>query len=379
MGVGDGGRAWGPLLGETEEVNDLARQLRTWLDDAGLTLDQLAARLTPDHFDGRRPPARSAISARLAGRHLDLFFAEAVVDVCSDRHDIAAPRLDHVRRLWRFAAQAETPSAPPGSSPLQLLVDSQRQTIAVHEQLARALEARAKSEQARADSEKLVIVLLQMVQQLTARISRLRSQEGLLHRHEAEAELKQIRIRLSESESLLEQALVEKAQAESQWQEALEVAEQGQRRVEFLERELRDLRGDPVAVPAEPDPGRPMPTLPDPGGSADNEFVADITETLSKIHDINDRSQALTTEARDELAELELTTEYADDAGAKPPSTRAEHPAPVTSASEQESGPLPPPAGNQPRASRSRYAVRIAVTTFVATLVVVVLVAVRSP
>src|ERR1043165_7125173 len=80
-------RPWSDLRGPTQQANDIAALLRTWLDEADMRVNDVLALLKPEHFVSGRVPSRSTVSERLAGVGVKQDFIEAIADVCS--HDAA--------------------------------------------------------------------------------------------------------------------------------------------------------------------------------------------------------------------------------------------------------------------------------------------------
>jgi hypothetical protein len=285
-----------------------------------LSLEQLRERFTEDHFrlPGHQPgdpppriPSRATVGARLSGRGLDLLFAEAVVDVCSPDHRTAAPRLDQVRKLWE-AAQSR-PAVPPtaadeaGRSLHPELVRNQQHTIEVQDQLVRALEAKARSDHALVNSNQLVVVLLQMINGLQIRISDLRRRADALQDRIGERPQEHDRVitRLRTAQEQLRQAEVERDRAEEEQREALRLRDLAQRRAEELQQQLDRLRSATIEQDT-PDDTLPAARLDAP--EPDDAFLGDVAEALIKIRSVNDASEQLTREAREDL---DITTSEA--------------------------------------------------------------------
>ncbi|WP_171171850.1 hypothetical protein [Streptomyces sp. I05A-00742] len=107
------GRKWAPLQGNSAEINKLAAMLRTEIEAAGLTLDELYARLVPEHFGGQ-VPSRATIARRLSGVRLenDWAFVDAVIDITSDNAARRSELRLLARQLWRRAQLSPTPHVP---------------------------------------------------------------------------------------------------------------------------------------------------------------------------------------------------------------------------------------------------------------------------
>lgn len=86
------------MSGPSAADNEVAKLLRTWLDQAGCTVPTLIARFTPEHFGDADPPRRSATYDRLAGKGLTWEFIEAVVDVTTDNAALQERRLPSLLR-----------------------------------------------------------------------------------------------------------------------------------------------------------------------------------------------------------------------------------------------------------------------------------------
>ncbi|GAA2639931.1 hypothetical protein GCM10010425_50550 [Streptomyces spororaveus] len=84
----------------------MAILLRQWLDESGLGITGLIAKLTPDHFANHSVPARATVSDWLGGVALRWDFAEAVIEICSPGTAIARARRQEARDLWDKAETA---------------------------------------------------------------------------------------------------------------------------------------------------------------------------------------------------------------------------------------------------------------------------------
>ncbi|MEV6512946.1 AAA family ATPase [Streptomyces sp. NPDC051642] len=100
------GTKWGPLAGPSAAYNEVAKLLRSWLDQAGCKVTTMIDRFTPEHFGDADPPRRTATYEHLAGKGLTWDFIEAVVDVTTDNAALQVQRLGEVRVLWDAACQS---------------------------------------------------------------------------------------------------------------------------------------------------------------------------------------------------------------------------------------------------------------------------------
>ncbi|MEU3602281.1 sigma-70 family RNA polymerase sigma factor [Streptomyces sp. NPDC006798] len=108
-------RPWGPLKGATPQQNKAAEMLRTWLDQADLTISALHAVLAK----GRGPvQSRATVSDRLAGLNLTEDFVDAVANACFPA-DEAPHRARQGRRVLGGGepAMVGTSGTPPVVAP----------------------------------------------------------------------------------------------------------------------------------------------------------------------------------------------------------------------------------------------------------------------
>ncbi|GHH81405.1 hypothetical protein GCM10017771_03230 [Streptomyces capitiformicae] len=120
-------RPWGPLKGTSPQENQAAALVRTWMDEADLTVTALHSAMT-DGSVGKGPvPSRATVADRLAGLNLTGEFVDAVAAVCFSAADAPA-RARQARQILngggRFrpdgvgtAPAAPTPMALPQSTP----------------------------------------------------------------------------------------------------------------------------------------------------------------------------------------------------------------------------------------------------------------------
>ncbi len=247
------------------------------------------------------------MAARLSGRALDMEFTEAVVDVCSQDHATAAPRLVQARELW---ACVRSHTAAPLSGPQDLsgdgsgqaqLVRNQQYTIEAQGQLLRALEAKTRSDQALSNSTQLVLLLVQMINQLQVNISDLqRRADSLVVDEDPYPEANtRVLLKLRTAQDQLRQAEEERARAETERREALQLRDVAQRRAEALQHDLDLLRNGAESAPGTSNDHLPAPTP----EAADSEelFLRDVAQALAKARTVNEQSEQLTREAREDL------------------------------------------------------------------------------
>ncbi|GAA2355891.1 hypothetical protein [Streptomyces violaceusniger] len=125
------GLPWGVLRGADQELNEIAKELRTWLDDAGITVAALHGRLTPDHFPDGVVPAQRKLYDFCAGKDLTWAFVEAVADACTPGDAPAQEqKLSPVRQMWETART--NPSALGGGGEL---MEAKDRVIAAYERI----------------------------------------------------------------------------------------------------------------------------------------------------------------------------------------------------------------------------------------------------
>ncbi|WP_316784381.1 coiled-coil domain-containing protein [Streptomyces sasae] len=228
----------------------MAHLLRTWMDAANLTFDDLATHLTAEHFRDGRVPGRSTIGERLAGVKLEDDFVEAVADVCS--RDVA----ERDRMLLEARAlRAMLLSPPPGTEPLPLrsvreeaeltaeLVQVQRRSIEVQDKLLRALERAAELERERGSANRMVMVLLHMVDKLHRDIATLNAERDRLRIQARRPDLlAKVRERLARSEIQRKRAEDELQRAQAERCRADRLAEEAVEQIKALTEELERLR-----------------------------------------------------------------------------------------------------------------------------------------
>lgn len=247
-------RPWGQLKGATAQANQTAGLLRGWLDAADMTVDDVRAHLTAEHFLDGRVPSRTTVADRLAGVKLDEDFVEAVADVCS-RDAAERERLLQEARALRagqghFHPQPGPEPLPPGpigpSARAELaeeLVQVQRRTLEVHDKLLRAWERAADLERERGNANRMVVVLLTMVDKLHRDTASLTAERDRLRRYERRPDLlEKVRERLARSEIQRKKAEDELKRARSERHKADRLAEQAAEQVRALTEELERLR-----------------------------------------------------------------------------------------------------------------------------------------
>ncbi|WP_327270807.1 tetratricopeptide repeat protein (plasmid) [Streptomyces sp. NBC_01218] len=221
-----GGRPWGPIRAENPAARRLAEALRRHVDDSGKTLAVLSGEISM---------SKAQTGVYLAGKVPTETFIVALIRA-TVRPDLRGRRQEEALALREQAmrpAPRTAPSAPvvagPGGGYAVELAAAQARQIETYDRLTRTLEQRAEVERAKNNSDKLVMVLLNMIHQLDRRVAGLvEERDQLLAQPRSEA---------------LEDAERKLARAEEQEQRAraeLRRAEEKQRQAETLEARVTD-------------------------------------------------------------------------------------------------------------------------------------------
>ena len=301
IGLGDLKRRtkpWGDLKGLTKQADVLASLLRDWLDKAQLSLDDVMARLTPEHFSTGRIPGRSTVGARLAGVRLDDEFVQAIADICSG--DDAALRERMIAEARDLASRkdpaqlAKTSGGRPDPAALaNELVAVQRRSLVLQDKLMRAWERAVELDRERSKSHQMVFVLLAMVDKLKRDITTLHAERDRLREREHRPQrLEDVCQQLERSEEQRQSAEAELDRAREERSKADRLAEEAAEQIRTLREELEGLRQGT----GHPDNSPPL-TVPSPSASEGASFHAaadDIDDALAKAsRHLDDGAQRL--------------------------------------------------------------------------------------
>ncbi|MFE9637356.1 NACHT domain-containing protein [Streptomyces sp. NPDC006463] len=335
------GRPWGALRGASQELNEIAQALRAWLDDAGITVAALHARLTPDHFPDDIVPSQRKLYDFCAGKGLTWPFVEAVADVCtptdaSEQHQ----KLKQVRPLWDASC-----TAPTLVGPGQQLHEAKDRVIAAYEQIERLRQAQWDSEQTRVRNDRLVMMLLAMLGQLLTKIGDLTQERNrlLTERSPNPVALTVVETRLRETKSHREGTEEALRRAEQDRDEALQLADEARRLAGRLQDELDRVRSggteptDPLAAQSvEPDGlDTASPAAPD----TDEVFLNDYAEALRKAQAVLDTGSDALQAAEEQIAEVNASlpsNAWNNISGVVLSRTTADNPVPSTDAEFEE-------------------------------------------
>ncbi|MGW2835408.1 DivIVA domain-containing protein [Streptomyces sp. NPDC001286] len=318
-------RPWGEPKGPTPQADALAGLLRIWLDAAQLRLDDVVARLTPEHFSSGRVPGRSTIGERLAGVRLDDEFVQAIADICSGEDAALRERMLAEARALASPKDPTQPAKSPGRMPdpaalASELVAVQRRSLALQDKLMRAWERAMELDRERSRSHQMVMVLLTMVDKLQRDIITLHAERDRLKEREHRSQrFQELHQQLARSEEQRRSAEAELDRAREERSKADRLAEEAAEQIRALHAELERLRQST----GQPDNSPPLPA---PSTSASNgvDFEAvtdDIDDALAKAsRHLDDGARRLDQLAcelhQDDPSDNSVAT--ADQAGAEP-------------------------------------------------------------
>ncbi|MEV0986515.1 GntR family transcriptional regulator [Streptomyces sp. NPDC049949] len=238
------GRPWGALRGTGERANKLAGALRTWLDEEGLRVSDLARALTPEHFADHTLPSRHRLYDWLAGVGLTVSAAEALADACSDSYEVAARRRAAIQEIWAAPGAA-------GSAAATDVIAAQSRVITVQGELARLQQAYADSILARDNAQRVALVLYAMLGQTANQMSDYGRRLDALAAGSAD-DRQRVAELTHEIAALREQhteAVAARIRAEQERDDAQALADEAARRIHRLTVELAAHRGGATSRP----------------------------------------------------------------------------------------------------------------------------------
>ncbi|MVO84964.1 hypothetical protein GPA10_09360 [Streptomyces sp. p1417] len=239
------GRPWGPARGSCVEINQLVATVRPWLDESAVSVRQLHARLTPEHFVAGAVPDLRQLRDRLSGESLEWDLVEAVADVCfpHEQADPSQRRLGEARTLWdRAGANPTAITEAQELVPAWELLGAKDRTIEVLQEMQRARQAYEADEHARQQALSMATLLFVMLGQAQAKVVELRRRLDALESAAVEppsSKVVELLSRAQRQETELREQLV---RAERERGIAQQVADHAARRIHVLEAELAELR-----------------------------------------------------------------------------------------------------------------------------------------
>ncbi|MFB6698407.1 tetratricopeptide repeat protein, partial [Streptomyces rubiginosohelvolus] len=293
---GGGGRSWGPIRAENQHAENLAKLLRAQVDASGKTLRDLESEIKV---------SKAQVGVYLAGKIPDDPFIIAVIEAT------VPPALRERRtnealylRKQALVPSPRTPSVPPSAPGPGYAVEqaaAQARQLETYDRLTRALEQQAEVERAKNNSDKLVMILLNMIHQLDRRVSDLvRERDELRDRPRSEA--------LEDAERKLARAEEQEERARTELQRAEEKQRQAEKLQTRLQDQLRQLTDELDRLRAG-DADSPINTLPtliyevDEGRRSSDPVGDDIDAVLARATTVNDEDNDTLTRVTSQLNE----------------------------------------------------------------------------
>ncbi|WP_329215976.1 hypothetical protein [Streptomyces microflavus] len=293
-----GGRPWGPIRAESPAARKLAETLRRHVDDSGKTLAVLSGEISM---------SKAQTGVYLAGKVPTQAFVVALIRA-TVRPELRQRRQEEALALREQAMRPvprSTTGAPvvagPGAGYQVELAAAQARQIETYDRLTRALEQRAEVERAKNNSDKLVMVLLNMIHQLDRRVAGLVEERDQLRAQPRSEALEDAERKLARAE---EQE--QRARAELRW------AEEKQRQAEALEARVTDqlrrltdeldrLRAGDTTSPLDTLPA--LPDEPEAGPVSADPVGDDIDAVLARASQVNDEDNTTLNRLSSELNE----------------------------------------------------------------------------
>ncbi|WSW12904.1 diguanylate cyclase [Streptomyces phaeochromogenes] len=301
------GRPWAAARGSCVEINQLVAVVRSWLGESGVSVRELHARLTPEHFIARAVPELRRLRDRLSGESLEWDLVEAVADVCfpHEQADLSRRRLGEAKTLWdRAATNPTTITEAQELVPARELLEAKDRTIEVLQEMQRARQAYEAGERGRQQALSIATLLFVMLGQAQAKVAELRRRLDALESVTVELPdgqgVVELLSRAQRQETELREQLV---RAERERGVAQQVADHAARRIHELEAELAELR----LRMGEDGPSRtqePTPLLSPPDLhtlSPDDAALIDVDRALEKARAVLDEEHEAVQQAADEV------------------------------------------------------------------------------
>jgi len=293
-----GGRPWGPIRAENPTARKLAETLRQHVDESGKTLAVLGGEISM---------GKAQTGVYLAGKVPTEAFIVALIratvrpELRQRRQEEALALREQAMRPAPRTATGAPVAAGPGAGYAVELAAAQARQIETYDRLTRTLEQRADVERAKNNSDKLVMVLLNMIHQLDRRVTDLaKERDQLLTRPRSEA-LEDAERKLARAEEQEQRARAELRRAEEKQRQAEDLEARVTGELRRLTDELDRLRaGDTTppldTLPAVPDELEASHVSADPVGD-------DIDAVLARASQVNDEDNTTLNRLSSELNE----------------------------------------------------------------------------
>ncbi|MEV7253485.1 hypothetical protein [Streptomyces cyaneofuscatus] len=296
-----GGRPWGPIRAENPAARKLAETLRRHVDDSGKTLAVLSGEISM---------SKAQTGVYLAGKLPTQPFIAALIratvrpELRGRRQEEALALRDQALRPAPRTATGAPVVAGPGAGYAVELAAAQARQIETYDRYTRALEQRAEVERAKNNSDKLVMVLLNMIHQLDRRVAGLVEERDQLRAQPRSEALEDAERKLARAEEQDQRARAELRRAEEKQRQAEDLEARVTDQLRRLTDELDRLRaGDTTShlntlppLPALADEAEAGPVSADPVGD-------DIDTVLARATAVNDEDNTTLNRLSSELDE----------------------------------------------------------------------------
>ncbi|MFT9786486.1 hypothetical protein ACMZ5E_09700 [Streptomyces rhizosphaericola] len=295
-----GGRPWGPIRAENPAAHKLAETLRRHVNDSGKTLAVLG-----DEINMRKSQTGNYLAGKVPTEAFIIALIQATV-----RPELRQRRQEEALFL-REQAMRPVPRSASGSPAVPAvavdpeyavkLAAAQAQQIETYNRLARALEQWAEVEQAKSNSDKLIMVLLHMIYRLDRQVAGLVKERDKLRARPRSEALEAAERKLARAEEHEQRAREELRRAEEKQRQAEDLGARLTDQVSRLTDELDRLRAGDTAspldtLPALVDGPQEHYTSADPVGD-------DIEAALAHVSAVNDEDNITLNRVSSELDE----------------------------------------------------------------------------
>ncbi|MFJ9690403.1 hypothetical protein ACIRRX_32535, partial [Streptomyces bacillaris] len=298
-----GGRPWGPIRAENPAAHKLAETLRRHVNDSGKTLAVLGGEINM---------RKSQTGNYLAGKVPTEAFIIALIQA-TVRPELRQRRQEEALFL-REQAMRPVPRSASGSPAVPAvavdpeyavkLAAAQAQQIETYNRLARALEQWAEVEQAKSNSDKLIMVLLNMIHQLGRRVAGLVEERDQLRSRPRSEALEDAERKLARAEEQEQRARAELRRAEEKQRQAEDLEARVTDELRRLTDELDRLRAGDTASPLDALPGSAEGDYGLGGRRSSADPVGDdIDAALARASAVNDEENTALNRLSSELDE----------------------------------------------------------------------------
>ncbi|WP_405983065.1 SpoIIE family protein phosphatase [Streptomyces sp. NBC_00158] len=280
--------------------------VRSWIDEAGLSVREVHGRLTLEHFEAGKVPDVRRLRIHLSGEGLSWDAVEAIADVCfpDEPSEQAQQRVRAARDLWDKAHNSPTSVGPDGRAVVSAreLIEEKERTIQVYRDLVRARQAYETSEQGREQALKIASMLFLVLGQAQAKVAELSRRIDALTAGSTAfpGQMQALQPRLDRARGQEVRLSAQLERAVRQRDEAQRIADLAARRVEALEAYLLEIGQRPPSSDAVEIQAAPSDAL-DQRGLGGEDALDQIDEILARTADALDREEEAVQDAADDL------------------------------------------------------------------------------